>query len=79
MIVSKEKGFYGMSENVTNELLLGVLKNIQSSLDRMENDIRDIKFRLTQVEERQNHHTSKIDRVDDRLFRIEKRLDLVDA
>lgn len=71
-----------MAENNKNAdmgLMLEILKKVHTSIDRMENDVRDIKFRLSQIEERQTHHTGKIDRIDDRLIRIEKRLDLVDA
>jgi cell division septum initiation protein DivIVA len=60
-------------------LVLELLRHIRASTDRMENDIRDIKFRLSQLEEKAQHHTSRFDRVDDRLLTIEKRFGLVDA
>jgi hypothetical protein len=55
------------------------LKHIRASADRMENDVRDIKFRLSQLEETALHHTRRFDRMDDRLLKIEMRLGLIDA
>ena len=64
-------------------LIIEILKNIQG---RIELDISDIKSRLSHVEvavaqqalqiAEINH---RIDRFDDRLARIERRLDLTDA
>ncbi|PZR93928.1 MAG: hypothetical protein DLM68_00355 [Hyphomicrobiales bacterium] len=42
-------------------------------------DMKDIKFRLRKIEETLTHHTTQFDRVQERLLRIEHRLDLVDA
>ena len=68
-----------MSSDEIANLTLEYLKRFDSRLERMENDVSDIKFRLRQVEETISHHTSRFDRIDDRLLQIEKRLDLVDA
>ena len=68
-----------MSSDELANLTLEYLKRFDSRLERMENDVSDIKFRLRQVEETISHHTSRFDRIDDRLLQIEKRLDLVDA
>ncbi len=65
-------------EEIAN-LTLEYLKRFDTRLERIEHDIGDIKFRLRQVEDTASHHTTRFDRVDDRLHQIEKRLDLVDA
>lgn len=65
--------------DVDMSLMLEILKKVHNSTNQMENDIRDVKFRLSQIEERQAHHTGRMDRIDDRLSRIEKQLDLVQA
>ncbi len=67
-------------------LTVEYLKRFDTKLDRIENDIRDLKFRigsmertLVSVQETLAHHSGRFDRVEERLGRIEKRLDLVDA
>jgi hypothetical protein len=45
----------------------------------MAEEFKDVKFRLRQVEESIGHHTTQFDRINERLTRIENRLDLVDA
>jgi hypothetical protein len=45
----------------------------------MENDVRDIKFRLGQVEQSLAHHSGRFDRIELRLEHIEGRLGLIDA
>ena len=45
----------------------------------MEHDIKDLKFRVGQIEQTLAHHSSRFDRVEARLEQIEKRLGLVDA
>jgi septal ring factor EnvC (AmiA/AmiB activator) len=74
-----------MSE-ITNELMFELLKKIHAGQSRIEHDIKDLKFRMGQVEraivatqDTLNHHSGRFDRIEDRLERIEKRLDLVDA
>ena len=67
-----------MAEDVAHHTL-ELLKHIRASTDRMENDVRDIKFRLAQLEEKAQHHTGRFDRLDDRLLIMEKRLGLVEV
>lgn len=62
-----------------HNLILDHLRYIRGSVDRIENDIRDLKFRVGQVEETLAHHSNRFDRVDGQLHTIEKRLGLVDA
>ena len=82
-----------MAENVTNELLLEALKRIQGTLGAMAADIVDLKTRMSAVEtnlglmkQEMGQQSVQIaalnvrmDRFDERLRRIENRLDLADA
>lgn len=45
----------------------------------MEHDIKDLKFRVGQIEQTLVHHNSRFDRLETRLEHIEKRRGLVDA
>ena len=67
-------------------LVLQYLRRIDAKLDRVIEDVQDLKVRMTNVEERLAAVEMsiagiqrRIDRVELRLDRIEKRLDLVDA
>jgi archaellum component FlaC len=67
-------------------LVLDHLRHIRGQLDRMENDIREIKGRLGRLEAdlAQIHVTLaeqslRLDRLDERVTRIEKRFDLVEG
>ena len=50
-----------------------------AKLNRLSDDMQDLKQRMTSVEEALNRQTRRIDRLDERVERIERRLDLVDA
>lgn len=67
-----------MSNNTEN-LVLEHLKHIRRTVDVIQNDVRDLKFRIGQVEETLMHYTRRMDSIDDRLSRLESRLDLVEA
>jgi predicted nucleic acid-binding Zn-ribbon protein len=67
-----------MAEEPHN-LILEHLRAIRGSQERMEHDIKDLKFRVGQIEQTLAHHSSRFDRVEARLEHIEKRLGLVDA
>jgi uncharacterized membrane protein len=45
----------------------------------MAEELKDIKFRLRRIEETVTHHTTQFDRINERITRIENRLDLVEA
>jgi len=62
-----------------HRLILDHLRVIRGSLERIEHDVKDLKFRVGQMEETLVHHSSRFDRIDTRLDHIEKRLGLVDA
>ena len=62
-----------------DSLILEHLRVIRGSVERMEHDIKDLKFRVGQIEQTLVHHNSRFDRIEERLEHIEKRLGLVDA
>lgn len=66
-----------MSDEPDNPVL-NYLRRIDEKLDRLVDDVRDIKVRLTSVEEGLAGVQRRIDRVDLRLERAEKRLELVE-
>lgn len=75
-----------MAEKVTNELMYEVLKSLQKGQVEIKQEISDLKFRIGSLERSAAgmndtlvHHTGLFDRLDARLNKIEKRLDLVDA
>lgn len=62
-------------ENIT----LRYLRRIDEKLDTLIADLRDLKIRTTNTEEGLAGINRRLDRLDDRVARIEKRLDLVEA
>ncbi|SFG31951.1 hypothetical protein SAMN05518801_11636 [Novosphingobium sp. CF614] len=74
-----------MPDEVTNELIYSVLQRMQEDMSEMKFDIRDLKGRMTMVEEHLGSSiiaisgvNSRLDRLADRAERIERRLDLTD-
>ena len=75
-----------MAENVTNELIYTVLQRMQADISDIKFDVHDLKLRMSAVEDHLgtvivsigglNH---RMDRFDERLARVELRLDLSDA
>jgi len=70
----------------TESLVLELLRKIRASQERTEHDLADMKLRMSAVENLLGQHqiqfaalNSRLDRSDERLTRIERRLDLVDA
>ncbi|MEH3106631.1 MAG: hypothetical protein PGN09_04905 [Sphingomonas fennica] len=73
-----------MSDN--DSIMLEILRRIQADIADTKQDIRDLKFRVGQVEgyvasgvAAQQHTNERLDRIDGRVERIERRLDLVEA
>jgi hypothetical protein len=64
---------------VTNELLLETLKAIQGTLMRLVDDIHEVKERLGILEMQYASLSNRMDRMDLRIERIERRLDLQEA
>jgi outer membrane murein-binding lipoprotein Lpp len=71
-------------------LVLVFLRRIDAKVDRLGEDVQDLKHRMTTLEQQvgalaateASHYAglaSRLDRVEARLDRIERRLDLVDA
>ena len=72
-----------MAENVTNELIFEVLKKVQDDVSLIRGDVHDLKLRITVVEEHLGNMmlsisglNSRMDRFDERLSRVEKRMEL---
>ena len=66
-----------MADEPTN-LILQMLRRIDAKVDRLGEDVHDIKVRLTAVEEGLVGVQRHIDRLELRVDGIERRLDLVD-
>ena len=70
----------------TESLVLEMLRRIRASQERMELDMGELKSRVTAIEQSQGHVlillgtlNQRMDRFDERLSRVERRLDLVEA
>ncbi len=68
------------------DIVLVLLRRMDAKLDRITDDLRDIKPRLTSVERQLGElrvdlagQAARIDRIEVRLDRIERRLDIVSA
>ena len=73
-----------MSE-VSSELIYSILQRMQADMSEIKFDMRDLKIRMTMVEEHLGGSiiaisgvNSRLDRLNDRVERIETRLDLQD-
>jgi predicted nucleic acid-binding Zn-ribbon protein len=60
-------------------LILRQLRSMDAKLDRLLDDVHDLKVRVTAVEEGLSGVHRRLDRVEQRVDRIEKRLDLVNV
>jgi len=60
-------------------IVLEHLRAIRTTQDRHSDDLREIKGRLGILEQQYASVSNRLDRVDDRISRIEKRLELVEA
>jgi predicted nucleic acid-binding Zn-ribbon protein len=74
-----------MADNIEN-LTLKFMRRLDTRLDRLETDIGDIKLRVTATEEHlasimmsMAGVNSRMDKIDERLAHVERRLDLTDA
>ena len=70
----------------TENMVLEMLRRIRASQERTELDIADVKSRVSALEQMQGQvlvllgtMNQRMDRFDERLGRIERRLELVDA
>ena len=62
-----------------DNLVLQLLRRVEGKVDRVIDDIHDLKVRLTAVEEALAGVNRRLDRLETRVDRIERRLDLSDA
>ncbi len=62
-----------------DNLVLRYLRGIDQKMDRLSDDVSDLKVRMSAVEMGLAGVQHRIDRVEQRLDRIERRLDLVDS
>ena len=60
-------------------LVLHHLRSIDAKLDLVRADVHDLKVRMTHMEEGLAGVNRRLDRADERLDRIEKRMGLVDV
>lgn len=63
----------------TDNLVLDHLRSIRSTVERLSDDMQEVKGRLGALEQQYAIISNRFDRLDDRVLRIEKRLDLVEA
>ena len=61
-----------------DSLILQLLRRMDEKLDRVGGDVHDLKVRVTGVEEGVAGIHRRLDRLDGRVERIERRLDLVE-
>jgi archaellum component FlaC len=62
-----------------DNIVLAILRKIDQRTERMAEDIQDLKVRVTSVDEGLAGVNRRLDRLDHRVERIEKRLELSDA
>ena len=62
-----------------DNLILQLLRRVDAKIDRMAEDIQDLKLRMTHVEEGLAGVNRRLDRLELRVDRIERRLELADA
>jgi len=62
-----------------DNLVLQLLRRMDQKLDRISEDVGDLKVRMTSVEEGLAGVNRRLDRLEIRVDRIERRLDLVDS
>lgn len=74
------------TNDVTNELMYELLKRMHAQLGEIAMDVSDMKLRMSAMETGFGQQSlqiaalnSRMDRFDERLGRVERRLDLVDA
>ncbi len=63
----------------TENLVLEHLRAIRTTVDRLADDMQEVKGRLGTLEMQYASISTRLDRMDERVSRIEKRLGLVDV
>ena len=67
-----------MADELDN-IVLSILRKIDQRTERMAEDLHDLKVRATPVDEGRAGVNRRLDRLEHRVERIEKRLELSDA
>ena len=67
-----------MAEEPDNLMLL-LLRRVDKNVERLMEDMKDVKIRMTHVEEGLAGVNRRLDRLEVRVDRIEQRLELVDS
>jgi phage shock protein A len=67
-----------MVENIA-DLTLSLLRRVDTKLDLLGQDVREVKNRLGILETQYASLSNRQDRLDDRIERIERRLEIADA
>jgi archaellum component FlaC len=62
-----------------DNIILQLLRRMDAKLDRVVEDVQDLKVRMTHVEEGLAGVNRRLDRLEVRIDRIETRLDLVES
>ncbi|MDP3078524.1 hypothetical protein [Bradyrhizobium sp.] len=62
-----------------DNIFLSILRKIDQRTERMAEDLHDLKVRVTPVDEGRAGVNRRLDRLEHRVERIEKRLELSDA
>ena len=63
----------------TDNIVLEHLRSIRGTVERLADDMQEVKSRLGALEQQYASISNRVDRIDERLRRVEKRLDLVEA
>jgi len=63
-------------DNDPESLTLRLLRRLDVKIDRLSDDMREVKQRLGHLEENYASLSRRVDRIDDRLDRVERRLDI---
>ena len=63
----------------TDSVVLEHLRHIGGAVDGLRDDMREVKSRLGILESQHTNISNRMDRLDGRVERIERRLDLTDA
>jgi predicted nucleic acid-binding Zn-ribbon protein len=68
-----------MTDPGPENIILAYLRRFDEQLERLREDVLEIKGRLGMLEQQYASISNRVDRIEMRLERIEKRLDLIEA
>ena len=63
----------------TDNIVLEHLRAIRATVDRISDDMQEVKSRLGILEHQYASLSTRLDRIDERVLRIEKRIGLIEA